>query len=109
MFAYKLFRKLSDGNITSLFINKTERLPLGVWLDAKSYPTKGFTVRPHWHCLQKPRADHLTIKGRVWALVMIEDYSLLNRPDHQGGRWYLANRIKILGEVVTLKTDSHEK
>lgn len=48
--AYKLFRELKSGEITSLFINKKVKLPFNEWLEAESYPTKGFAVRPGWHC-----------------------------------------------------------
>jgi len=59
MIVYKLFRKLKSGEITSLFINK---------------------------------------KDRVWLKVEIQDYVEMNRPTSQGGKWYLANKIRILNE-----------
>ena len=96
MKAYKLFRVLKSGELTSLFINKTERLKMGVWLEAKSYPTKGFKVRPFWHCTEKPVAPHLTVKGRKWVKVEMEEFTEFNRPVFQGGKWYLAKRIKII-------------
>jgi len=96
--AYKLFRELKSGEITSLFINKTERLPKDVWMEAKSYPTKGFKVRPFWHCTEKPQAPHLSEKNRVWLKVEMEDYQEFMRPQSQGGKWFLANRIKILSD-----------
>jgi hypothetical protein len=94
--AYKLFRQLKSGEITSLFINKIERLKTNVWLEAKSYPTTGYKLRPYWHCTEKPEAPHLTNKGRVWLKVEMDDYVEFKRPEHQGGVWYLANKIKIL-------------
>lgn len=63
--AYKLFRQLKSGDITSLFINKTERLEKNKWLQAKPYPTDGYKFRPYWHCTEKPQAPHLSLKGRV--------------------------------------------
>ena len=42
MKAYKLVRKMKDGQLASLFINKTERRPLNVWMNAKLHPTKNF-------------------------------------------------------------------
>lgn len=95
-FSYKLFRLLKSGEITSLFINKTERLKRGVWLEAKEYPTKGFKFRPFWHCTEKPEAPHLSEKNRVWLRVEIEDFEEFQKPEHQGGKWFLAKRIKIL-------------
>ena len=94
--AWKLFRVLKSGEITSLFINKTARLPINNWLEAKPYPTKGYAFRPHWHCTENPVAPHLTEKGRVWKKIIMEDFEIFKRPEHQGGVWYLANKIKIL-------------
>lgn len=99
-FAYKLFRILKSGEITSLFINKTERLKRGIWLEAKCYPTDGYKVRPFWHCTENPIAPHLTIKGRVWVKVEMEDFTEFNRPVFQGGKWFLAKRIKILDDNI---------
>ena len=97
MIAYKLFRKLKDGNITSLFINNTRRLPVNEWLEAENIPTKNFKIRPYWHCTGSPIAPHLSMKNRVWMKVEIEDNPIvMNRPEKQGGVWYLAKRIKIL-------------
>jgi hypothetical protein len=98
MIAYKLFRQLKDGNITSLFINKTKRLPVGEWMIAEEHETKGFAYRPGWHCTHEPVAPHLSEKGRVWLKVEIEDYTEIKRPESQGGMWYLANKIKISNE-----------
>jgi len=94
--AYKLFRKLKSGNITSLFINKSRSLPLNEWLQAECIPTKGFKVRPYWHCTETPNAPHLSEKDRIWLKVEIKDYTEFIRPDTQGGKWFLANQIKIL-------------
>ena len=99
--AWKLFRVLKSGEITSLFINKTEILKHDEWLEAKPYPTKGFAFRPHWHCTEKPIAPHLKMElangeKRVWKKVLMVDFKENPRPDNQGGMWYLANKIKIL-------------
>lgn len=101
MVAYKLFRKLKDGSITSLFINKTQKLPLDVWLNAESYPTKGYALRPFWHCVDKiENVKHLSIKNRVWAEIEMLDYTTMKRPKNQGGIWYLAKQIKI-NKIIT--------
>ena len=102
MKAYKLFRILSDGSITPLFINKTLRIPIGEWLEAESHPTKGYKYRPFWHCTNKPEAKHLSEKDRVWYEVEIDDYEEMDRPSYQGGLWYLAKRIKVLEPCHTL-------
>lgn len=101
--AYKLFRQLKNGSITSLFINKHIVLPHNIWMEAKSHPTKGFAVRPGWHCTAEPVAPHLKMKlksgeVRVWKKVLIEDYTEIQRPENQGGLWYLAKRIMILDD-----------
>lgn len=101
MRAYKLFRVDKDGDLRSLFIDKRRKLPLNEWMDAEEIPTKGFFVRGGWHCCFKPEAPHLSIHPkngmkRVWREVEIEDYSEIQKPESQGGKWILANRIKIL-------------
>ena len=96
MIAYKLFRKLKSGEITSLFINKSRKLPFNEWLNAEPYPTKGYVFRPYWHCTEKPYAPHLTERGRMWLMVEMEDYEEYNRPASQGGKWFLAKKIKII-------------
>ena len=97
MIAYKLFRELKDGNITPLFIDRTNRLPIGVELVAEDHPTKGFAHRPGWHCAEHPEAPHLTSKEeRVWYKVEIRDFYEFKRPQHQGGKWLIAKYMKIL-------------
>ena len=65
-------------------------------MEAECYPTKGFKVRPFWHCTSNPVAPHLSEKGRVWIKIEIEDFEEFQRPDNQGGLWYLAKRIKLI-------------
>jgi len=100
MKAHKLVRLMKDGTLSSLFIGKRQRLSMGKWLEAECIPTKGFAVRPGWHCTKKPIAPHLSIKGRVWVQVDIEDYTELHRPISQGGVWYLANNMKIIKKIT---------
>lgn len=99
MIAYKLFRKKKNGRLTSLFINKSREYNFGEWMDAESFPTKGFFVRPYWHCTSEMSAPHLTLKGRVWVEVEIEDYIEDNRPMAQGSVWYLAKKLKMIREI----------
>ena len=96
MIAYKLCRQLKNGEISPLFINKKKRLPFNEWLNAEPHPTKGFAFRPFWHCTSLPIAPHLSMKGRVWVKVEIDDFIEYNRPALQGGKWFLAKRIKLL-------------
>lgn len=104
MIAYKLVRKLKDGTLAPLFINKRQRLVLDEWLSAEEHPTKGYGVRKGWHCLKKPNAPHLSEKNRVWVEVEVEDFELFNRPESQGGEWILAQRMKIIKEHTNGKT-----
>ena len=48
-----------------------------------------------------PHAPHLSMDRRVWIEVEIDDYEQLKRPEHQGGMWYLAQRMKVLGYATT--------
>ena len=102
--AYKLFRELKSGEITSLFINKSRKLPLNEWMDSENYPTKGFAERQGWHCTAEPNAPHLKMvlkngEKRVWKKVVIEDYTEFKRPENQGGLWFLAKRMMIVDEI----------
>jgi hypothetical protein len=99
MIAYKLVRKMKDGQLSPLFINKKSRIPLGVWLKAESHKTKGFAFRKGWHCTTKPIAPHLSEKNRVWVEVLIKDFDFYNRPESQGGTWVLANKMKVIREL----------
>ena len=99
MIAYKLVRLLKNGEMTPLFINKKLRLPFNEWLHAESHPTKGFALRPYYHCTSQPVAPHLSEKGRVWVKLEMGDYIEFQRPNNQGGMWYLANKVKFL-EII---------
>lgn len=99
MIAYKLFRKRKDGTYGPLFINRKLKINTGLWLQAESHPTKGFAVRPGWHCCAEPLAPHLSKKDRVWCVVKINDYIEHQRPESQGGLWFTANNMKVLGEL----------
>lgn len=99
MIAYKLVRKLKDGSLSPLFINKRMRIKLGETYTAECHPTKGFAVRPGWHCTSKPIAPHLSERNRVWVKVDIQDWTVHNRPESQGGIWFTANKIKFIGEI----------
>lgn len=104
MRAYKLMRKLKDGTLHSLFIDKGESRPIGKWMAAEFYPTKGFAERFGWHCCFKPIAPHLKRElangeKRVWVMVDVEDYETYDRPESQGGSWILADKMKIVREI----------
>lgn len=95
--AFKLLRVRKDGTLGSLFMDARARLPIGVWLTAENHQKKGYELRPGWHCMPVPNAPHLTMKGRAWFPVEIEDYQLHIKPKSQGGRWYVAQQLRILG------------
>ena len=96
MRAFKLLRVRRDGSLGPLFINRALRIPIGQWLLYGCHPTKGFAVRPGWHCTERPEAPHLSTKGRVWCEVEIEaEPEAIKRPASQGGQWYLAKWMKV--------------
>lgn len=99
MKAYKLIRKMKDGSLSPLFINKKSRIPVGEWMDAELNPTKGFAVRKGWHCTLTPEAPHLSKKNRVWVEVEVDDFEYFKRPESQGGTWVLAQRMQIVKEL----------
>jgi hypothetical protein len=101
---WKLFRQRKDGSLGPLFINRKQRVMEGEWMAAESHPTKGFAVRPYWHATSAPIAPHLSKKGRVWVPVELRGVKLMNRPEGQGGQWYLAGGLRVVpvGEQLTL-------
>jgi hypothetical protein len=101
MLGYKLFRKMKDG-YAPLFINKKQRLQVGVEYPYEDKPTKGFAHRPGWHVCSKMDAPHLKQEGtnRVWCIVEFTPMAEIKRPESQGGVWYLGSTMKILGEVI---------
>ena len=74
MKAYKLVRVLKNGDITPLFINKTQRIKVGEWLEAESHRTQGYAFRPGWHCTSTPNAPHLSSKGMI---CVTEDHEVI--------------------------------
>ena len=103
MIAYKLLRQRKDGTLGPLFINASQRVPVGEWLEAENHPTRGFAQRQGWHCTLTPNAPHLKLepKGstRVWAMVDVEDFEEYDRPESQGGTWVLAQRMKVIKTI----------
>ena len=105
--AYKLVRKLKNGDIAPLFINKTQRLELGKKYFAELHETKGFKVRKGWHCCAVPVAPHLSKKDRVWVAILIDDFTEHTRPTSQGGLWYTANEMTIIREVEVFHNNNY--
>lgn len=103
MIGYKLFRVRADGSLGPLFINRKQRLEIGVKYTAEEHLTPGYAFRPGWHICHSQSAPHLSKKGRVWAKVRFSEHTSHKRPVSQGGLWYTANYmtiIKILPEEV---------
>ena len=96
MIGYKLVSQRKNGTIGPLFINKKLVIKIGEWMEAEAHLTKGFKFRPGWHVLANRHAPHLSKKNRVWCIVEFEDYTTEHRPLSQGGKWYLAKRMRIL-------------
>lgn len=99
MTAYKLFTLRKNGELSSLFINKQDRLPINKWLTAKLYPTPGFKERFGWHCCPRPKAPHLSNRNRAWYKIEIKNFKELTKPKNQGGKWFLARKMRILNKV----------
>jgi hypothetical protein len=104
MKAYKLLRKRKDGSLGPLFINARQRIPNGEWLQAEAHRRKGFAFRPGWHCAVQPEAPHLNLElasgeTRVWCEVEIDNFTEYARPANQGGKWLLAERMRLIREL----------
>ena len=95
--AYKLVRLRKNGTFGSLFCNRRAVLPVYRWLKAESHPARGLALRPGWRCCAAPVAPHLSKRGRVWVEVHAKGARVQRRPASQGGTWYVANRIMIVG------------
>ena len=101
MIAYKLFTKRRDGSLGPLFINRSQKVPVGKWLWAGDHPTTGFAHRPGWHAAGAPVAPHLKLlPDRVWCRVELKFVEAIDRPRAQGGQWFLARRMKVLEELT---------
>ena len=98
---WKLFVQRKDGTLGPLFINAKLRVPIGEWMPAESHPTKGFALRPQWHATRVPKAPHLKegkvgSQFRVWREVELRGTTPMERPEAQGGTWFLANELRVL-------------
>ena len=103
--AYKLLRKKKDGLLYPLFIHKQYPTPIGEWMQAECYPTKGFAIRKGWHCCFEMNAPHLKMElsngeKRIWCELEVEDWESYDRPESQGGAWILAQKMKIVREIT---------
>ena len=99
MKAYKLFRVRADGTLGPLFINASQRIPVGEWLSSEYHPTKGFAVRQGWHALPQPSSTRLSEQGRAWYQVELDGATVIPRSDGQGGTFIVADRLKVLRRI----------
>ena len=97
--AFKLLRMRCNGTLGPLFINRKQVIPIGKWMRAEDHKTKGYAHRPGWHVAPKPIAPHLSPKGRVWMRVEVKDKVDLKRPLVQGGTWWLAKWMRVVGPL----------
>jgi hypothetical protein len=100
LIAYKLLKRRKNGTLGPLYINRVQIIRLNEWLTAEAHRTKGYKYRPGWHCCHTPHAPHIKTKPeRIWAMVEIKKFEEFNRPIGQGGLWYIAQQMKIIGFV----------
>jgi hypothetical protein len=94
--AYKLLRQRKNGTLGPLFINRRQVIPVGVWLAAEDHPTKGYAHRPGWHATPRQCAPHLSMSGRVWCRVELRGVRRWERPEKQGGLWFIAAQMRVV-------------
>lgn len=93
--AYKLIRLRKDGTLGPLFIGRKIVIPIRKWIKARAIRTPGFAFRPGWHACSKPLAPHLSTVGRVWCRVSLRGAERHERPQSQGGLWYVAKQLRV--------------
>jgi hypothetical protein len=101
LIAYKLLRIRNDGSLGPLFVGRNQVFTIGEWMECKfDLPHPGLAHRPGFHCCSTKSAPHIKLRlkngeQRVWCKVTIEEYELHNRPESQGGLWYVSKRMRI--------------
>ena len=103
MKAYKLVRKKGDM-LYPLFIDRNKPYVFGEHRMAEYIPTKGFAPRLGFHCCFIPYAPHLKMilsngEKRVWIECEVDDCTMYDRPESQGGKWILAQKLIALREI----------
>lgn len=102
---YKLLRVMADGSIAPLFIGAKLRLAPGVTYEAEDRPTKGYAHRPGWHTFSQPVGPHLSKAPkagapRQWWEVVITVSAVYDRPECQGGVWYLGSDLTLIRPIA---------
>ena len=101
MVAYKLLRLRKDGTLGPLFVGRDLVIPISRTIQAQDdLPHPGLAHRPGFHCCANMFAPHIKLElkngeKRVWCLVTIDNYEKLNRPESQGGLWYIARTMRV--------------
>lgn len=104
--AYKLLRLRKDGSLGALFVGREQHFIVGKWMESRDdLPHPGLAHRPGFHCCSTQSAPHIktVLKNgevRIWCSVTIENYEQHQRPECQGGLWYVAKRMKI-NEIIS--------
>jgi len=102
-YGYKLLHVRKNGTLSPLFINKKQVIPLNTWMIAEDHKTPKFAHRPGWHICSEPNAPHIKLnpkcQKRAWFKVQFFKYETLNRPQSQGGIWFIAKYMKILEKI----------
>lgn len=103
---YKKVRRLKNGKLYPLFIDKTKPFEFGKWMKSEFHPTKGFAPRSigvdnsgneigGWHSCPEPKADWIADKlasgeERVWIKCLAKNVKEYQRPQ---GIWFLSEYI----------------
>lgn len=113
---YKKVRKMKDGSLKPLFINKTKPFILNEWQKSEYHPTKGFAPRSihgnietgegcdgGFHLVPYPDASWIadelaTGEKRVW--ITCEVRGAVKEYQRPQGLWYLAEEIMPLKELT---------
>lgn len=113
---YKLFES-KDGILYPLFIDKREPVPIGIWMEAKAIPTKGFAPRPGWHIGEIPDAPWLKCREgyyksrfargqRVWCEVEYSTDVDWNELARQSQKGWLTDQLPVNGYYKFKETGS---
>ena len=103
--AYKLFKKRKDGTYGPAQVEQKNlvcsRYVPGVMYEAEDANPRYLKHRPGFHCCAIPYAPHMKddMPGRAWCEVLIRVKGTEQRPESQGGLWFLASELLIVREV----------
>jgi hypothetical protein len=92
-------RVRADGTFGSLFVDKSRILLPDSWLRARlRLKPRTLAHRPGWHAAKTGIFPHMSRRGRVVVVVELRgDIKQHVRPASQGGLWYTASTMRIVG------------